>query len=195
MAIAGPVPILSHDQLPLQWRRPSTVRGSGIRHQDVDSYWSTGLTTGPLIASHMSWTPGLGLDKIKTVLATAWPPLAFTGSHEWNRACRSRGWRTPMDAIFQDPDRGTEGIPALNPVSIELKSLQRKGHLSSPDARMVTWLPMLKPALVASPTFSARMVINVVLRDGVRSATDDSREAIRAAYCQHIGKGEVHGRP
>ena len=109
-------------------------------------------------------TPGLALDKIKTVLETAWTALAPTGV---------RGIVFAYDEAQNLADHaGKEQFP-LSLLLDTFQSIQRK---KLPLMLVLTGLPTLFPSLVASRTFSERM-FRVVFLD--RLSDDDSREAIQ----------------
>lgn len=109
-------------------------------------------------------TPGLALDKIKTVLETAWAALAPTGI---------RGIVFAYDEAQNLADHAEKEQFPLSLLLDTFQSLQRKGF---PLMLVLTGLPTLFPALVASRTFSERM-FRVVFLD--RLLDDDSREAIQ----------------
>ncbi len=109
-------------------------------------------------------TPGLTLDKIKTVLETAWAALAPTGI---------RGIVFAYDEAQNLADHAEKEQFPLSLLLDTFQSLQRKGF---PLMLVLTGLPTLFPALVASRTFSERM-FRVVFLD--RLLDDDSREAIQ----------------
>ena len=111
-----------------------------------------------------SRTPGLPLDKIKTVLETAWSALSSTGA--------VRGVIFAYDEAQNLADHsGKEQFP-LSLLLDTFQSLQRKGL---PLMLVLTGLPTLFPKLVEARTFSERMFRVVFLQ----SLPDkDSREAI-----------------
>ena len=109
-------------------------------------------------------TPGLALDKIKTVLETAWTALAPTGV---------RGIVFAYDEAQNLADHADKEQFPLSLLLDTFQSIQRK---EIPLMLVLTGLPTLFPSLVTSRTFSERM-FRVVFLD--RLSEDDSREAIQ----------------
>ena len=109
-------------------------------------------------------TPGLALDKIKTVLETAWTTLAPTGV---------RGIVFAYDEAQNLADHADKEQFPLSLLLDTFQSIQRK---EIPLMLVLTGLPTLFPSLVTSRTFSERM-FRVVFLD--RLSEDDSREAIQ----------------
>lgn len=111
-----------------------------------------------------SQTPGLPLDKIKTVLEIAWTALSKTGT--------IRGVVFAYDEAQNLADHSEKEQFPLSLLLDAFQSVQRKGF---PLMLVLTGLPTLFPKLVEARTFSERMFRVVFLR----SLPDkDSREAI-----------------
>ena len=111
-----------------------------------------------------SGTPGLPLDKIKTVLETAWAALAETGT--------VRGVVFAYDEAQNLADHSKKEQFPLSLLLDTFQSLQRKGL---PLMLVLTGLPTLFPKLVEARTFSERMFRVVFLQS---LPDEDSREAI-----------------
>lgn len=109
-------------------------------------------------------TPGLALDKIKTVLETAWAALART---------EIRGIVFAYDEAQNLADHADKEQFPLSLLLDTFQSIQRK---EIPLMLVLTGLPTLFPSLVESRTFSERM-FRVVFLD--RLSEEDSREAIQ----------------
>ena len=116
------------------------------------------------LASIYAETPGLPLDKIKTVIETAWDAIARTGT--------ARGIVFAYDEAQNLSDHaGKERFP-LSLLLDAFQSLQRKGL---PLMLVLAGLPTLFPKLVEARTFSERMFRSVFLQ---RLSYSDSRDAI-----------------
>lgn len=111
-----------------------------------------------------SRTPGLPLDKIKTVLEMAW--AALSGSNF------IRGVVFAYDEAQNLADHSEKEQFPLSLLLDTFQSLQRKGL---PLMLVLTGLPTLFPKLVDARTFSERMFRVVFLQS---LSDDDSREAI-----------------
>ena len=111
-----------------------------------------------------SRTPGLPLDKIKTVLEMAW--AALSGSNF------IRGVVFAYDEAQNLADHSEKEQFPLSLLLDTFQSLQRKGL---PLMLVLTGLPTLFPKLVDARTFSERMFRVVFLQS---LPDDDSREAI-----------------
>lgn len=116
------------------------------------------------LAEIYSKTPGLPLDKIKTVLEIAWTALS--------RAANVRGVVFAYDEAQNLADHSEKEEFPLSLLLDVFQSVQRKGL---PLMLVLTGLPTLFPKLVEARTFSERMFRVVFLQ----SLTDeDSREAV-----------------
>ena len=116
------------------------------------------------LADVYSQTPGLPLDKIKTVLEIAWTALSKTEN--------IRGVVFAYDEAQNLADHSEKEQFPLSLLLDAFQSLQRKGL---PLMLVLTGLPTLFPKLVEARTFSERMFRVVFLQ----SLPDkDSREAI-----------------
>ena len=109
-------------------------------------------------------TPGLPLDKIKTVLETAWAALSETGA--------VRGVVFAYDEAQNLADHSEKEQFPLSLLLDTFQSLQRKGL---PVMLVLTGLPTLFPKLVEARMFSERMFRVVFLQS---LPDEDSREAI-----------------
>ena len=111
-----------------------------------------------------SQTPGLPLDKLKTVIETTWQVLAKTGT--------VRGIVFAYDEAQNLSDHSEKEQYPLSLLLDAFQSIQRKEF---PLLLVLTGLPTLFPKLVEARTFSERMFRSVFLQ----SLSDtDSREAI-----------------
>ena len=116
------------------------------------------------LASIYAGTPGLPLDKVKTVIETAWNAISRTGT--------ARGIVFAYDEAQNLSDHaGKEQFP-LSLLLDTFQSLQRK---DLPLMLVLTGLPTLFPKLVEARTFSERMFRSVFLQG---LSYRDSREAI-----------------
>ena len=109
-------------------------------------------------------TPGLPLDKIKTVLETAWAALSETGA--------VRGVVFAYDEAQNLADHSEKEQFPLSLLLDTFQSLQRKGL---PLMLVLTGLPTLFPKLVEARMFSERMFRVVFLQS---LPDEDSRKAI-----------------
>ena len=116
------------------------------------------------LANIYSGTPGLPLDKIKTVLETAWAALSETNA--------VRGVVFAYDEAQNLADYSEKEQFPLSLLLDTFQSLQRKGL---PLMLVLTGLPTLFPKLVEARTFSERMFRVVFLQS---LPDEDSREAI-----------------
>ena len=118
----------------------------------------------PALTNIYRETPGLALDKVKTVLETAWAALAPTGA---------RGIVFAYDEAQNLADHADREEYPLSLLLDAFQSVQRKEF---PLMLVLTGLPTLFSELVEARTFSERM-FRVIFLD--RLSDDDSREAIR----------------
>ena len=116
------------------------------------------------LASLYSRTPGLPLDKIKTVIETAW--------HAISKAGMARGIVFAYDEAQNLSDHAEKERFPLSLLLDAFQSLQRK---NLPLMLVLTGLPALFPKLVEARTFSERMFRSVFLQG---LSDSDSREAI-----------------
>lgn len=117
------------------------------------------------LVAHYRQTPGLSLDKIKTVIETAWSALA-----------RSRNVRGIVFAYDEAQNLSDQAAKDQYPLSLLLdafQSLQRKGL---PLMLILTGLPTLFPKLVEARTFAERM-FRVVFMSSLNRV--ESEQAIR----------------
>ena len=110
-------------------------------------------------------TPGLALDKLKTVLEIAWAALSQSGSVP--------GIVLAYDEAQNLSDQSAKEQYPLSLLLDTFQSLQRKGL---PLMLVLTGLPTLFPKLVDARTFSERMFRVVFLQSLNR---EESEEAIR----------------
>ena len=116
------------------------------------------------LASIYTETPGLPLDKIKTVIETAWNAISGTGT--------AQGIVFAYDEAQNLSDHAEKERFPLSLVLDAFQSLQRK---NLPLMLVLTGLPTLFPKLVEARTFSERMFRSVFLQG---LSYSDSREAI-----------------
>ena len=111
-----------------------------------------------------SETPGLPLDKLKTVIETAWGVL--------KKENVARGIVFAYDEAQNLSDHSEKEQYPLSLLLDAFQSIQRKGF---PVILVLTGLPTLFPKLVEARTFSERMFRSVFLQS---LSDEDSREAI-----------------
>jgi len=116
------------------------------------------------LASIYTETPGLPLDKIKTVIETAWDAISRDGS--------AQGIVFAYDEAQNLSDHAEKERFPLSLVLDAFQSLQRK---NLPLMLVLAGLPTLFPKLVEARTFSERMFRSVFLQG---LSYNDSREAI-----------------
>lgn len=109
-------------------------------------------------------TPGLPLDKIKTVIETA-----------WNAISESRAARGIVFAYDEAQNLSDHAEKEQFPLSLLLDAFQSLQKKNLPLILVLTGLPTLFPKLVEARTFSERMFRSVFLQ---RLSYEDSREAI-----------------
>ena len=117
-------------------------------------------------------TPGLALDKLKTVLEKVWAILEPSDA---------RGIVFAYDEAQNLADHANKEQFPLSLLLDTFQSIQRKGF---PLMLVLTGLPTLFPSLVASRTFSERMFHGVFLD---RLSEADSREAIQRPIADTAG--------
>ena len=111
-----------------------------------------------------SETPGLPLDKLKTVIETAWNVIQNENA--------ARGIVFAYDEAQNLADHSEKEQYPLSLLLDAFQSIQRKGF---PVLLVLTGLPTLFPKLVEARTFAERMFRSVFLQS---LSADDSREAI-----------------
>ena len=111
-----------------------------------------------------SETPGLPLDKIKTVIETAWNVI--------NKENVARGIVFAYDEAQNLSDHSEKEQYPLSLLLDAFQSIQRKGF---PVLLVLTGLPTLFPKLVEARTFAERMFRSLFLQS---LSNEDSREAI-----------------
>ena len=116
------------------------------------------------LASIYTETPGLPLDKIKTVMETAWNAISTAGM--------ARGIVFAYDEAQNLSDHAEKERFPLSLLLDAFQSLQRK---NLPLMLVLTGLPTLFPKLVEARTFSERMFRSVFLQG---LSDSDCREAI-----------------
>ena len=109
-------------------------------------------------------TPGLPLDKLKTVIETAWEVI--------NQENVARGVVFAYDEAQNLADHSEKEQYPLSLLLDAFQSIQRKGF---PIMLVLTGLPTLFPKLVEARTFSERMFRSLFLQS---LSDEDSREAI-----------------
>ena len=138
----------------------SIARGFASEQEEID----TRLTYGRLRALY-EVTPGLSLDKLKTVVETSWSAISQSDS--------VRGIVFAYDEAQNLADHSKKEQFPLSLLLDMFQSLQRKGL---PLLLVLTGLPTLLPKLVQARTYSERMFRSLFLE---RLTDSESREAIK----------------
>jgi len=108
-------------------------------------------------------TPGLSLDKLKTILEMAWQALKTSGNY--------RGIIFAYDEAQNLTDQATKDQYPLSLLLDTFQSIQRKGL---PLMLVLTGLPTLFPKLVEARTYTERMFRVVFLKSLNRNESKDA---------------------